>query len=189
MVEAIRSNDVQVKTVAFSAPMTTALESPLGYETTMYLKEMVHPHVRNFCYKTDPVPRGYANLSFILALLEDIKKKFLDAKSEDDQEKIQRLLSFLKEGLVPWALEYLEGKIERVIEQATKYRHVGKVIYYHKECAGPEMYVDHDHDDDDEPVAPFRDLSYTPSEDDPIAEAIDFHMFLVKDKGLGYHTA
>lgn len=188
LVEAIDSHDVEVKSVAFAAPMTTALVDP-GQKTLTFLKECVEPNMRNICYRTDPVPRGYANLSFILDLLDDIKEKFMMAKKDENKEQIEKVLGFLKEGLLPWVVEYLEDKVEAVIDQAKKYRHVGKVIYYNKESEKPETFVDHDDEvivsgTGDQPT--FRGLPYSPSLEDPISEVLANHMFLVQEKGLGY---
>jgi hypothetical protein len=183
LVETIDSHQVQVKTVAFAAPMTTVLADNVSKDTFSFLKEKIQPNMCNFCFKMDPVPRGYAHLSFILDLLEDIKAEFIAAKPEGDIKKLQNLTGFVKEGLHPWVLEYLTDKIDTVIEQAKKYRHVGKVIYYDDGSARPALFLDCDDDNDS---ATFRGLEYQKSADDPIEEALKNHSFLVTEKGLVY---
>lgn len=184
LVSVIEENKVQVQTVAFAAPMTTVLSNP-SKETEDFLDNSIRDNMRNICFKTDPVPRGYANIGFILDLLEDIKDKFLAAKSEEDAKQIEKCLSFFKEGLLPWAAYFLEGQMDSVLDQAKKYQHVGKVLYYDREGERPASYIDCD-------VCPpratqkFRDLKYQPSLHDPIQDAYDFHMYLVKENGLGF---
>ena len=192
IVEAIESNQVQVKTLAFAAPMTTVLVNP-SKKTLSYLDECVSPNMRNVCFKTDPVPRSYANLTFIMDLLDDIKNAYVAAKTADDIKTLQTLTSFLKGGLLPWVVEYLEGKIESSIEQASKYRHIGKVIYYDTGNSTPAVYTDCDTSmsarelsGGRDQLLGFRDLEYQPSKDDPIAKALKCHSFLVAEKGLGY---
>ena len=184
LVDTIDARHVQVKTVAFAAPMTTLVTDHASPDTLEFLKETIQPHMRNFVYKMDPVPRGYAHLSFILDLLEHIKAEFIAAKAKDDIEKLQVLTDELKQSLQnPWVLEYLAGKIDMVLEQAQQYRHVGKVIYYDHESAVPAVYVDNG----DAATTTFRSLGYQKSAvDDPLADALKYHSFLVTDNGLAY---
>ena len=189
LADAIRRREVQVKSVAFAAPMTTALVDP-GPKAKQFLRDHIRPHMRNFCYKTDPVPRGYANVEFILDLLDDIKKKFLAAKTEEDNKMIVKLSGFLKEGLLPWALGFLGDTAEAVLEQAKRYRHVGRVIHYREEHAPPQIYQDDEEEDEERgAAAAFCGLAYTPSREDPIRDALYCHSYLVAEKGLGYRSA
>ena len=191
MVDAIEHKQVQVKTLAFAAPMTTVLVNP-SKKTLTYLADHISPNMRNVCFRTDPVPRSYANLTFILDLLDDIKHAYVAAKTADDIKMLQTLTSFLKGGLLPWVVEYLEGKIESSIEQASKYCHVGKIIHYDTGNSTPAVYTDWDISMSARALScssdqiGFRGLEYQRSEDDPIAKALKCHSFLVAEKGLGY---
>jgi hypothetical protein len=65
-------NDIDLRTIAFSAPMTTAwkrhpsgVNDPLMEKTIALLNDAIAPFTMNIVYNTDVVPRGYANLQFI----------------------------------------------------------------------------------------------------------------------------
>ena len=56
--------EVDIRTVAFSAPMTMFLNKPDG-ATTDFLEKFIEPKMCNIVFNTDIVPRAYGNLRFI----------------------------------------------------------------------------------------------------------------------------
>lgn len=173
--------DVEIRTIAISAPMTFVVEHPAP-ETTKFLQDVIEPCMRNVFFNADVVPRGYSNLEFI--------DGFVNAFLEDHSTKSSSLADQLATALVNLHVKIF--KLRGMMEQAIRYRHVGKLIYYDIPKAVPVMYVDpgfYDHKDatetGDEPC--FRDLRYGPQS--KVADmALENHMVLVNRSGLVYQT-
>jgi hypothetical protein len=107
--KAIEDNNVDVCTLAFSAPMSIALRE--GATDSDIFKV---PNMANFAYDMDPVPRVYSCVEFLLNMVGQI---------EESMNKI-------KEVVIDSVVNVLLQKKEPALQQ---YRHFGKIFYYEKD--------------------------------------------------------
>ena len=175
--------DVEIRTVAISAPMTTVLNTPSS-ETMQFLNDQIQPFMRNAVFNADVVPRGYSNLEFI--------DGFVNAFLNDDSGILPSgVADQLARAFVNLHIRIFE--MRGMIEQAERYRHVGKLIYYDKPSSLPVLYVDTGFLDDTENESNissntkekcFRNLRYGPKR--KVADtALENHMVLVtRNSGL-----
>jgi hypothetical protein len=90
----------------------------------------------NIIYESDPVPRGYANVSFIQALLENALPQVV--KGLPIPRIFRRLIG--AQGRIQSALgSVIEGNTD-LIKIAQYYRHIGKVVYYEDDESKPATY-------------------------------------------------
>ena len=169
--------DIEIKTIAISAPMTTVVDNPSA-DTSKFLTDVVEPDMRNVVFNADVVPRGYSDLKFI--------DGFVNAFLKDDQTASPGLAQQLAAGFVKLHVNIFKKK--GMMEQAERYRHVGKLIYYDNEKSNPVLYTDPGfYDDVSVEEKNFRDLRYGPQR--KVAHtAMDNHMVLVTGPGLVYDT-
>jgi hypothetical protein len=76
-----------------------------------------------------------------------------------------------------------------LIEVASNYRHIGKVIYYKNADAEPEVYGDMGYScrkPEGSTEKDFRDIVYKRS-NDVVKDIADSHLFLVTGPGLAYY--
>jgi Lipase (class 3) len=181
---------VTVRTLAFSAPMTTALASvaasgPEGTtprdQTIDFLNTVMAPVMRNIIYSTDVVPRGYANLQFIDAFLRafvadpttnGVKSSFVDT-----------FLRFHR---------FIFKSRTDLMKQAEQYFHVAKIIYYESANSAPVVYVDGGFANhgpmrrDNDTEKSFYDLTYTAPTGNVAQAAFAIHMEVVTGPGLAF---
>jgi hypothetical protein len=172
--------EVDIRTVAFSAPMTTFLNKPDG-ATTDFLENFIEPKMCNVVFNTDIVPRAYGNLRFI--------NSFVNAFLNDDSRGGEKS-NDLADTFVNLVVKTFKNN-EEAVEQAESYRHVGKLIYYEDATATPVVYVDGGFSGDGpkpkQGEKSFHDLHY--GRPDKVAEtALDNHMTLVSAPGLAWKT-
>ena len=163
--------EVDIRTVAFSAPMTTFLNKPDG-ATTDFLEKFIEPKMCNIVFNTDIVPRAYGNLRFI--------NSFVNAFLNDESRGGEKA-NDLADSFVNVVVKTFKNN-EEAVEQAESYRHVGKLIYYEDATATPVVYVDGGFSGDGPKPKhgekSFYDLHY--GRPDKVAEtALDNHMTLV----------
>jgi Lipase (class 3) len=126
---------VTLRTLAFSAPMTTVLSDALPVsasastrsKTIDFLNNTVAPVMRNIVYSTDVVPRGYANLQFIVAFVR----------------------AFVNDRTTNWLVDFIANFVKSILASRTKlmrtaeqYFHVAKIIHFENVESDPEVYVD-----------------------------------------------
>jgi hypothetical protein len=176
---------VDVQTIAFSAPMTTAFTSTGITNTTTlkFLDDTITPKMRNFVYSRDVVPCAYANLRFV----DDMVDAFLD----DTPSASEAALAFA-EGLVDWIKKRGDDKDWQ--DELTKYCHVGKLIYYVNMKAAPKTYVDEGFSErgplkTSHRELSFYDLTYDGPDTKVAATALANHMALVTGPGLSYASS
>eukprot|EP00978_Attheya_sp_CCMP212_P021809 scaffold64129_cov51-Attheya_sp.AAC.2 len=176
--------NLNVRSVAFSAPMTTLNLDRANDPVSVSFVNDVGSNMCNIIYECDPVPRFYANVSFIYALMENaipqiaggipIPRMFRSMFGV--QKKIANVLSSAIKS---------QGDLIKVAEY---YRHIGKIIYYEDDQSKPVTYIDkgfHHTKPKGSTQNLFYDLKYKPS-DDVIGTATTNHLFLVKGPGLAY---
>jgi hypothetical protein len=175
---------VNVRSVCFSAPMTTVIIDNASDETDAFY-EQLSENSCNFIYANDIVPRGYGYLNFCEDFIEDAAR--YGAKN-------------IK---IPWALKRLLGvkeKMENIVDTAkgndmvkgflvfcSEYRHVGAVIHYDSEDAKPRVLKDmgafYKNTAGDKDV--LRDVKYVMGEN-PIEKMMDWHCGIIRNPGLAY---
>ena len=185
--------------------MTTVVddEETLSDDTKRFLKEIIEPNMCNIIFNADVVPRGYSELKFIndfvVAFLKDHHQ--LETSSESTFAHNKLASGFVK-------LHVNIFKKKGMMEQAERYRHVGKLIYDDNVNSHPVLYkdpgffdfddgqeddknIDIDDDDDDsagqqhqhQEMNNFRTLRYGPQKH--VADiAMENHMILVNGPGL-----
>jgi hypothetical protein len=170
-------DDVEIKTIAISAPMTTVLQDPSS-STSEFLKNTIEPDMRNFVFNADVVPRGYSDLPFI----DDFVNAFINEESPNPGFVDQLAEAFVK-------LHVRIFEMKGMMEQAQRYRHVGKLIYYDNPSATPVMCVDDRASTKETGETPyFRDLKYDGPKTKVADTALENHMVLVTGPGLRYHN-
>lgn len=176
LVEVIQSHQVDVKTVSFSAPMTTVLrDETMQSETMSFLTEKIFPNMCNIIFKTDVVPRGYANVNFITDFANAFGKELQAGTG---------IAALFAEAFVNFANRASRDVNGSILKQATLYHHVGRIIYYSSKEAQPKVYVDHSAFLESGGTD-FRSLRYEGAPASDIAEyEIQNHMFLVTGPGL-----
>jgi hypothetical protein len=173
---------VVIRTVAFSAPMTTALlDKPTSKATTDFLKKSIAPNMRNVVYSADIVPRGYANLEFI----NDFVKAFLNS----EQEPVEGAAKAFADAFVSFHT-WIFANRKDLMKQAENYRHIGKLVYYEDATNRPLVHVDVGFfGDGPKPKTgekSFNDLVYGGPQEDVAMTALDNHLTLVTGPGLAY---
>eukprot|EP00978_Attheya_sp_CCMP212_P003698 scaffold7778_cov45-Attheya_sp.AAC.1 len=173
-----------VRSIAFSAPMTTLNLDRANDPVSVSFVQDVGSNMCNIIYECDPVPRGYANVTFIQALMDDAIPQIVKGIA------IPRVLKGIF-GVHKKIVSALDGFIKSqsdLIKVAEYYRHIGKVIYYEDDESKPVTYIDkgfHYTKPKGSTQNLFYDLKYKPS-DDCIGTATTNHLFLVKGPGLAY---
>jgi hypothetical protein len=171
---------LDVRTLAFSAPMTTAFTSTTDTTMLKFLNDTVTPKMRNFVYSRDVVPRAYANLRFI----DDMVDAFLDDTSSASEAELG-----FAEVFVDWIKKHGDDKNWQDV--LTKYCHIGKLIHYGNMKAAPETYVDEGFSErgplkTSRRELSFYDLTYDGPDTDVAKTAMANHMALVTGPGLSY---
>eukprot|EP00545_Synedropsis_sp_CCMP1620_P002599 CAMPEP_0119012762 /NCGR_PEP_ID=MMETSP1176-20130426/7492_1 /TAXON_ID=265551 /ORGANISM="Synedropsis recta cf, Strain CCMP1620" /LENGTH=488 /DNA_ID=CAMNT_0006965785 /DNA_START=36 /DNA_END=1502 /DNA_ORIENTATION=- len=173
-----------VRSVAFSAPMTTVNIDRANDAESVAFVNHVGTNMCNVIYESDPVPRGYAHVTFIQEVLENAIPQVV--KGVRVPGIFKRMLRV--QGRVQKAVgKAIEGNTD-VIKIAEYYRHIGKVIYYEDDKSKPVTYIDkgfHYSKPKDSTQKLFYDIKYKKS-DDVFTSAKSNHMFLVAGPGLAY---
>ncbi len=176
---------VNVRSVVFSAPMTTVLMNDYTDETEQFIEDIVNNSC-NCIYSMDFVPRGYGYMSFV----EDLFDNAVDQ---------------VRKGVpIPWILkrlfntrERLDNALEDVKNSETiddlvgvlsQYVHLGNIIYYESEDAEPRVLRDMGafHANSDKKKDIFRDVKYEPTKEPLMEKVLDWHMFIIQGPGLSY---
>lgn len=167
---------VEIRTIAISAPMTTVLNNPSS-DTAQFLQDVTEPDMRNVVFNADVVPRGYSDLEFIDGFVNAFLNDDNGTASSDLADQLAR--AFVN-------LHIRIFKLRGMMEQAERYRHVGRLIYYDNPRASPVVYVDtgfRDPEERDGNEKSFRALRYGPQT--KVADtALENHMVLVTTPGL-----
>jgi hypothetical protein len=181
--------NLKVRSIAFSAPMTTVNIDRKNDAKSVQFLNKVGAEMCNIIYESDPVPRGYANLTFINKLVENALPQVIKGLP------IPRAFKWaLKFAGVPGKVgDFVENKIasqSELFKVAEAYRHIGKIVYYEDAEATPLVYIDKGfHFDKPEGSTDnlFYDIPYIPS-DNVYESVMTNHMFLVTGPGLAYNV-
>jgi len=175
---------VNVRSVAFCAPMTTVLLDNATPETDVFIEKLWNNSC-NVVYMNDVVPRGYGYLSFIEDFVENAQKDLVKAipvpriakRFLDVQGKIQDLVEGAKNN------ESLAG----LLGVFSQYRHMGNLVFYESEDAKPLVLKDlgafHKNSKGEKNL--FRSVKYKPVKS-PMADFMEWHMHIIRGPGLSF---
>lgn len=173
-----------VRSVVFSAPMTTVNMDRANDKVSCHFVNHVGAHMCNIIFESDPVPRGYAHLSFIQQLMENAMPQIV--KGLPVPRIFKRMLGV--QGKIQNAVSSAVAGNADLIKIAEYYRHIGRVLYYEDEASKPVTYIDkgfHYKKPTDSKQKLFYDIEYKES-NDVFTSAKSNHMFLVAGPGLAY---
>lgn len=131
--------DTNVRSVVFSAPMTTVLINNASEETDTFIDE-VNDNSCNLIFSNDPVPRAYGYLTFINDFVEDAADQIADKVPIPSTLK----WAFQLQGKLEDSLEnVIEGDIiQDIVATLSKYVHPGKIVYYEDKDSKPVVLKD-----------------------------------------------
>lgn len=181
-------NNVNVRSVVFSAPMTTVVLDDYSDETEEFVDEL-DENSCNLIFSNDLVPRVYGYLSFINDYADDVIPKLGPYLRKDKPLKLPSL--FLKVVIDKIAeaqkKKLLENKLfEELTDVMSDYIHPGNIVYYKDENAKPRVLKDlgahHANSDNKET---YRSVKYIPVKN-PIDDFMPWHMTIINGPGLSY---
>mmetsp|Transcript_2351 Transcript_2351/g.3453 ORF Transcript_2351/g.3453 Transcript_2351/m.3453 type:complete len:450 (-) Transcript_2351:73-1422(-) len=175
---------VNVRSIAFSGPMSISLIDNASDETDAFAKDL-NDNSCNMIFSNDVVPRSYGYLSFCEDFVEN---------SVNDIVKGVPIPSLAK------AMFDVRGKVEDLIENSqeteqlsgylgylSNYRHLGNQIYYEKEDSKPRVLEDmgafYKNSNNRKDI--LRDIKYKKVKF-PLEEFMDWHNTIVTGPGLSY---
>jgi len=177
---------VNVRSVVFSAPMTTLFVDNFTEETEAFIDE-IDENSCNLILSNDVIPRGYGYLSFINDYMEDVIPKLGPYLAGD-----KRMKSFLLKRLVE---KVANAQAEKVLNSEvltnqvsvlSNYIHPGKIVYYENAKAKPRILKDMGaFNKNSENKDTFRSVKYQPTKT-PIDDFMNWHNDIVKAPGLAY---
>jgi len=165
------TESIMIRTVAFSAPMTTCLLDRTHEASRLFINE-VGSTMCNIVYKQDIIPRGYGHLDYAMDVLNDavvpviyqkvnntlpyvlqggVNRYIVNAYIRDPIKDAENLMAEKKrEGkTVDDAHSYCEEKRKsgkdtkyEMLAVAAYYRHIGYIIHYKDAEADPLVYID-----------------------------------------------
>ena len=174
--------DVNVRSVVFSAPMTTVLINNASDETDTFMDE-VNDNSCNLIFSNDPVPRSYGYLTFIQDFVENA------ADEISDMIPIPSTLKFaiqLKSKLEKGVDKAVDGRtLQDIVTTLSKYVHPGNIVYYEDKDSKPAVLKDMGafYKNTKRRTDTFRSVPYKPVEK-PLSEAMGWHSDI--RAGLGY---
>lgn len=176
---------INIRSVAFSAPMTTVLLDNASPETDDFVEELA-ANSCNMFFHNDIIPRGYGYLNFIEDYVDNVVESGALTKKVPLPKMVKRLFDMREklEGIVDDVLD--NDSLNDLLKVASQYMHIGHQIYYESEDAKPRVLID---------MGAFyknplgkkdilRDVKYKPVPT-PIEDTNPWHMSIIKP-GLGY---
>jgi hypothetical protein len=180
--------DTNVRSVVFSAPMTTVLVDEYNDESEKFCDEL-DENSCNLIFSNDLIPRGYGYLSFISDFAGDAIPKIpgyvVDKKIPSLVLKIflQRILEAQTE-----KLENNES-FEGLVGVMSTYIHPGNVVHYKDENSKPRVLKDMGaYDKNSGNKDTFRSVKYQKVRN-PIDDFMDWHMRIINGPGLAYDNS
>lgn len=183
------NDDVTVRSVVFSAPMTTVLLDEYSEKTDKFMDE-IDEHSCNLIFYNDPVPRAYGYLSFLEDLLDDALPYLGKWGAEAVplpfpnfilQRQIDKILEKGVTGLLSNDL------FEDLLSVMSEYVHPGKIVYYETPESEPRVLTDKGFAYDGPAEDTFRSVKYIPERQvSPLEVGMDWHNDIVRAPGLAY---
>merc|ERR1712165_480527 len=115
--------DITLKTIVFASVMSFIDQDEIGENSY------------NIIYGPDVVPRGYAHADYIYKALEKCLPELIS-----DQRNM--LLKVFKGPISHKALDFVQKIFSELLEIMVKYRHLGKLLYYHDNVTKPKILTD-----------------------------------------------
>jgi hypothetical protein len=177
-----------IRSVVFSAPMTTVLVDNYTDETEKFCDEL-DENSCNLIFSNDIIPRAYGYLSFVSDFAADAVPKLpsfvIDRKVPSLMLKIllQKILALQKHKLED------NESFNGIVGVASTYIHPGNIVYYKDEKSEPRVLKDlgayHSNTENKET---FRSVKYRKVRN-PIDDFMAWHMDIITGPGLSYDSS
>ncbi len=165
--------DMNVRSVVFSAPMTTVLINNASDETDTFIDEL-DANSCNVILSNDVVPRGYGYLTFIEDFVENA---IPEISNKVPVPKTLKWMFSLKGKLEETVDDVVESDIvQDIVTTLSKYVHPGKIVHYEDRYAKPVVLKDMGafYKNTEGRKDTFRSVPYKPVES-PLSEAMGWH--------------
>jgi len=180
--------NINVRSVVFSAPMTTCVfNDKISKETEAFVEEL-NNNSCNLFLGNDVVPRAYGFMSFENDMLNDVIETIGNVKVNVPTPWILKQL-IKKRLIVAKSKEMNDPKITGFVKVCLLYTHPGKLVYYKDIKSEPEVLVDLGPFKATEEPGTFRSVKYKPVEkgDNPINHVgTDWHSDIVRRPGIAF---
>jgi hypothetical protein len=182
---------VNVRSIVYSAPMSTVFEDDYTEETSKFVDEL-HENSCNLILHNDVVPRGYGYLSFIEDFSDDLVPRIQPYITEGKPVPFF-LRSKLKNYVEMGKMKLMDNKaFSEMLSVMSEFVHPGNIVYYKDEHAEPKLLHDYGAfyaDENDSKKNAYRSVKYEPiaKKDDMgdlIKAANDWHGAI--RQGIGY---
>ena len=178
--------DMNVRSVVFSAPMTTVLINNASDETDTFIDEL-DANSCNVILSNDVVPRAYGYLTFIQDFVENA---IPEISSKVPVPSTLKWMFSLKGKLEETVEDVVESDIvQEIVTTLSKYVHPGKIVYYEDKDSKPVVLKDMGafYKNSKGRTDTFRSVPYKPVES-PLGEAMGWHMDIISP-GLKYEDS
>jgi hypothetical protein len=165
--------DMNVRSVVFSAPMTTVLINNASDETDTFIDEL-NANSCNLIFSNDVVPRAYGYLTFIGDFVENA---IPDISSKLPVPSTLKWMFSMKGKLEETVHSVVESNIlQDIVTTLSKYVHPGNIVYYEDKDSKPVILKDMGafYKNTKGRIDTFRSVPYKPVES-PLSEAGSWH--------------
>jgi hypothetical protein len=181
------NGDVNVRSVVFSAPMTTVVLDEYTEKTEDFMEEM-NENSCNLIFSNDPVPRCYGYLTFINDIVDDAVPYLASvgaSKIPIPNFLLQRQLDkFLDDKVVGLLGNDLFNDLLSVMGE---YVHPGRIVYYESFESKPRVLDDRGFAYGGQDGDTFRSVPYKPERKvNPLEELNGWHCDIVRAPGIAY---
>ena len=132
-------SNVNVRSVVFSAPMTTVLINNAPDETEAFIDE-VDANSCNLIHSNDVVPRAYGYLTFIEDFVENTIPELSSKVPVPSTLKWMFSLKGKLEDTVEGVVE--SATVQDIVTTLSKYVHPGNIVYYEDKDSKPVVLKD-----------------------------------------------
>jgi len=181
------NGDVNVRSVVFSAPMTTVLLEEYTEKTEQFMEE-INDNSCILIFSNDPVPRCYGYISFI----EDIVDDVIPYLSSTAAKKVPVPNFLLQRTLDKFMKKKVVGLMENerfndLLTVMAEYVHPGNIIYYESPESRPRVLGDRGFAYVGQDTDTFRSVRYKGEKNvNPLDEILAWHNDIIGAPGLSY---
>lgn len=179
---------IDVRALNFEGPMAIVVVDGGNPEAENFVNKIAK-NTATFVFSQDPVPRCYGDITFLNDMMDDCLDEVETGKRIPDALLSIFNLRRIIEHEIEKALH--SKKMVGLINVATKYRHLGNVIYYESPEAHPivlkDMGTNYNKTSEDGMI--LRDITYKKINSHDIMNDIKTdHMYIVQGPGLAYDS-
>jgi hypothetical protein len=181
------NGDVNVRSVVFSAPMTTVVLDEYSEKTEEFMED-INENSCNLIFSNDVVPRGYGYMSFVNDLVDDALPYLAGmgaSKIPVPNFLIKRQLDHFLEDKVVGLLK--NELFDDLLSVMGEFVHPGKIVHYATPESKPRVLDDRGFAYGGQEGDTFRSVTYKAERKvNPIEEIMDWHMQIIQGPGLAY---